>query len=283
MAFSSNSMAQAAGSEDPTPSGKTDQATRTSRGRKHAGLLYRLKMLILTECQLRCGSLWDIHNLYYVGEYDGAGDPSLIPKKKWESLSGALLKRQIYSNTDPRARSIISNSRAAFYNIVRVKAIRYMSSRPGPDFAETEIHAIIRVSAIWSRTEINSEREHLVGESAKYKQAAKDFLMRFDSIEKRVTGLDIIDSPIPGQGYDDSIPWYYLAAELAKSPLPSVVTDEMLQSLSQYMQGESMRAARSPLGIYIHNQPDIKALREQLYLSVGKSNHKLGSLSQKTE
>ncbi|CZT51117.1 uncharacterized protein RSE6_12208 [Rhynchosporium secalis] len=93
-------------------------------------------MLILTECQRRCGSLWDIHNLYYVGEYDGAGDPSLIPKKKWESLSGTLLKRQIYSNTDPRARSIISNSRAAFYNIVRVKAIRYMSSRPGPDFAD---------------------------------------------------------------------------------------------------------------------------------------------------
>lgn len=42
---------------------------------------------------------------------------------------------------------------------------------------------------------------------------------------------------------------------------------------------EGRRAARSPLGKAVLNQPEIRTMRAQLYQTVGKLKHRLRSLS----
>ena len=96
---------------------------------------------IVDECQARCGSLWEKHIFSFAAQDDlwakawgkRTGLPLLDYKEKWESLPEAPLAKVTYPPAGPLAGSIMSKSPEALYNIVRVKAIRYMSSHPGPD------------------------------------------------------------------------------------------------------------------------------------------------------
>ena len=96
---------------------------------------------IIHECQARYGSLWEIHNFSFAAQEDlwakawgkRTGFPLLDYKEKWESLPEAPLTKQIYAPVGPLAGSIMSRPPGALQNIVKVKASRYMDSKPGPD------------------------------------------------------------------------------------------------------------------------------------------------------
>jgi hypothetical protein len=100
-----------------------------------------LTQQIVYECEARYGTLWDIHRFSFASQDDiwskawgkRTGLPLLNYKEKWESLPEAPLSKNIYPPAGPLTGSIMSKSPNALYNIVRVKAITYMNSIPGPD------------------------------------------------------------------------------------------------------------------------------------------------------
>jgi hypothetical protein len=100
-----------------------------------------LTQQIVYECEARYGSLWEIHKFSFAAQDDlwakawgkRTGLPLLNYKEKWESLPEAPLMKNIYPPAGPLTGSIMSKSPGALYNIVKVKATRYMDSNPGLD------------------------------------------------------------------------------------------------------------------------------------------------------
>ncbi|KIN06972.1 hypothetical protein OIDMADRAFT_150218 [Oidiodendron maius Zn] len=294
-----------------------------------------LTQQIVYECEARCGSLWEEHQFSFAAQDDlwakawrkRTGLPLLNYKEKWESLPEAPLMKKIYPPTGPLTGSIMSKSPGALYNIVKVKATRYMNSNPGldnsgcntnchPGFHKLvegtplEFDKLYRLNDIldyrqgqiglaeiycytleigvpedrqvdefdeskWYRSQLLAKN----GSSTERSKVAIDLLKRFHTIKGWVIHLYIFDSPLPGQGYDYSKPTAYLAARLAESPMPTHQIHKKLEDLSQYRLEEARRAARSPLGVAVLNQPEIKTMRGRLYKTVGKLRHRLRSLS----
>ena len=93
------------------------------------------------ECEARYGTLWEKHNFSFAAQDDmwakawgnRTGLPLLDYKATWEKLPEAPVEKIVYPPAGSLTGSIMSRSPKALYNIVRVKAIRYMESKPGPD------------------------------------------------------------------------------------------------------------------------------------------------------
>jgi hypothetical protein len=100
-----------------------------------------LTQQIVYECEARYGSLWETHQFSFAAQDDlwakawskRTGLPLLNYKDKWESLPEAPLMKNIYPPAGPLTGSIMSKSPEALYNIVQIKAARYMGSNPGLD------------------------------------------------------------------------------------------------------------------------------------------------------
>jgi hypothetical protein len=100
-----------------------------------------LTQQIVYECKARCGTLWDEHKFSFAAQDDlwaeawgkRTGLPLLNYKERWTNLPEAPPLKNVYPPAGPLAGSIMSKSPGALHNVVKVKAARYMNSKPGPD------------------------------------------------------------------------------------------------------------------------------------------------------
>jgi hypothetical protein len=144
----------------------------------------------------------------------------------------------------------------------------------------------------WHGSQIEAKN----GRSIERSKAAIDILKRFKTVRSWVFRLDIFDPPLPGQGPSYDKPVAYLAVRLAQDSMPTQQIYEKLEDLSQCTYSlpkvysefsnncvdkleEARRAALSPLGVAVLNQPEIKTMRGRLYNTVGKLKYRLRSLS----
>jgi hypothetical protein len=121
--------------------GKLIKIREDDEGEEISLSMAALTQQILYECEARYGSLWDQHQFSFAAQDDlwakawgnRTGLPLLNYKEKWESLPEAPLMETVYPSAGPLTGSFMSKSPRALYNIVKVKATRYMNSNPGPD------------------------------------------------------------------------------------------------------------------------------------------------------
>ena len=140
------------------------------------------------------------------------------------------------------------------------------------------------------------QHEAKKGRSPEQSKTAQDLLKRFDTVREWDRRSGLFDRPCPWQGLDYLKPVWYLAARLAESPMSSQEIHEKLEALLQGTYAllntysdifnscveklrDALCVARSPLGVAVLNQPEIKNMRVRLYGTVGRLKHRLRSLS----
>ncbi|TAQ85596.1 hypothetical protein B7494_g6083 [Chlorociboria aeruginascens] len=121
--------------------GKLIRVEKDDQGEYISDSMAALTKQIIDECKAQCGTLWDNHSFSFAAQDDfwaktwgsRTGLPILDYKQRWQSLPEAPLATVMYPATGPLAGSAMSRSPGALYNIVRIKAMKYMSSHPGAD------------------------------------------------------------------------------------------------------------------------------------------------------
>jgi hypothetical protein len=117
-------------------------------GQEFSDTMNALARKIKVEYEARCGTLWAQHKFSFAVQDDlwteargkRTGLPLLNYQERWESLPEAPLEEIVYPNGGGRLTgSIMSKPLGALYNIIRVKATRYMNSYPGLDNAGTNV------------------------------------------------------------------------------------------------------------------------------------------------
>jgi hypothetical protein len=132
------------GTEEQSTRGREENLVGVNNEGQESHTMAALTRKIMDEYEARCGSLWEEHKFSFAVQDDlwadawgkRTGLPVLNYQQTWESLPEAPLGPIVYPDGAGHfTGSFMSKSPEALYNIVRVKAIRYMKSYPGLDNA----------------------------------------------------------------------------------------------------------------------------------------------------
>ncbi|KAL2063113.1 hypothetical protein VTL71DRAFT_6185 [Oculimacula yallundae] len=120
------------------------------QGDKFSSTFAALTSQVVQECKDRYGSLWTNHKFSFAAQDDrwaeAWGKRTGLPLGKykdiWESLPKAPVGNRLYEPAGPLSGSLNPRSSDDIYSIIRGKALRYMSSKPGLDNAggNTDCH-----------------------------------------------------------------------------------------------------------------------------------------------